>query len=134
MSKQKRKKRELPQDTMQALDRYLAFYGLPPKEFHQIRLALTQDALQQADDLKYDRILSAIGLALHEEYNFGAQRICRVLERFDHICGSVNIHDDGLPETEQGWIGLMEKLKNETGIVIATGDDNYRIFTEANRE
>ena len=117
---------------MQQVEGYLAKYGIPKQVIKQIRIALISDAVTEGKDLKYDRIYTGIALAARRAYGFGAVRILRLLRSFDAICGSVL--EDGEHTTDpREWTDIMQELKDETGIVIHTGEDN-RLICEISRK
>lgn len=118
--------------TMQAVYAYLARHGIPKHMIQQIQVSLIYDAVTQGEDLKYDRIYSGIALALRKEMGWGPERILRVLRRFDDVCGSVLDKDEN-GEDLANWNKLMQELKEETGLVIHTGDDN-RLICEVSRD
>lgn len=120
------------QMTMQQVEAYLARYGIPKQMIKKIRLALIYDAVTEGKDLKYDRIYTGIALAARRAYGFGAKRILRLLRMFDRICGSV-LEDGEHTADPRDWTDIMQELKDETGIVIHTGEDN-RLICEVSRE
>lgn len=117
--------------TIQAVYAYLARHGIPKGMVQQIQIALIYDAVTQGNDLKYDRIYTGIALMLRRTYGFGPERIMKGLREFDSICGSVLETDENGNETAN-WPDLMERLEDETGIVIHTGEDN-RLICEHRR-
>ena len=126
MSKKKKLTKE-QQKTIEDFRLFLSkYYNVPSKTFDMFREALIYDAVTQGKDVKYDRIFAGIALMLRDEYGFGAERILRGLKKFDEICGSVlDTDEDGNDIAD--WPDLMQRLKDETGIVIRTGDDNRLI-------
>lgn len=133
MSRKKKKLTEGQQKTMAEFRLFLnKYYSVPTKAFDMFREALIYDAVTEGKDVKYDRIFCGIALMLRDEYGFGAERIMRGLTRFDEICGSVLDVDEDGNETAD-WPDLMQRLKDETGIVIHTGDDN-RLIVEIGRD
>lgn len=109
---------------------YLAAHGIPRTMVDNIRTVLINDAIQESNAMKYDRIYTAVALAIRHEYGFGPERILRGLREFDRICGSVLGNEE---RDERPWTEIMEELKEETGIVIHTGDEN-RLICEVSRE
>ena len=128
MSKRKTDAEPLPISYWYA---YLAKMGVPKHTVQMIQIAMIQDAVTQGKDLKYDRIYTGIALMLHKTFGFGTQRIMKGLHGFDDICGSV-LEDTNGPDERQ-WTDIMQELKDATGIVIHTGDDN-RLVCEISRE
>lgn len=122
--------KEGARQNLQAVDTYLAAHGIPRHIVKKIRIALTNDAIQESTAMKYDRIYTGIALAIRRAYGFGAERIIRGLREFDKVCGSV-LTDDG-PD-DRDWTDIMQELKDETGIVIHTGDDD-RLVLEISRK
>lgn len=116
--------------SLKAVETYLAHYGIPRHMITKIRASLINDAIRESDSMKYDRIYTGIALALRKAYGFGPEKILRGLKKFDEICGSV-LTGDGLDERD--WTDIMQELKDETGIVISTADENRLIF-EISRE
>lgn len=100
-----------------SLKLYLLKHNIPPAMVDNIRAAFVNDAVREAQDMKYDRIYSGIALMLRQEFGFGAKRIMRGMRRFDGLCTKV-AHD------EITWEELMGELDRETGIVIRTDDEN----------
>ena len=92
----------------------------------QIRIALAQDAVKEADNLHWDRIYTGFALALRNSYGFGPSRIMKCLEEVNRI---MNQMGDG----EWTWHEAMVELKDETGIVVRTGDDE-RLIIEVGAE
>lgn len=124
------KKKKLTQGQQKTIEDFRLFlnkyYSVPTKAFDMFREALIYDAVTQGKDVKYDRIFCGIALMLHDEFGFGARRIFRGLSKFDEVCGSVlQTDEDGNDIAD--WPDLMQRLKDETGIVIRTGDDNRLI-------
>jgi len=112
-------RRNLKRD-VQRMKAYLAGKGIPRQMIEEIRLTFVNDALLEANDMKYDRIYSGIGLMLRREFNFGVDRIMRGLRMFDQLCGSVC-------EEGYSWEQLMADLDKEVGIVIKTNEDDRLI-------
>lgn len=100
---------------------YLRTKGIPSKMIQQIRLALTEDAVQEADNVQWDRIYTAMGLAIRDVYGFGAERIVRCLAKTNEILESVG-------DEESSWKEEMRRLRDDAGVVVRTGDD--RIYIE----
>ena len=107
--------------TIKQVEMYLLQKGIPRSMIQNIRISLTYDAVTQGHDIQYDRIFTGIALMLRKEFGFGPERIIRGLRRFDNECGSV------IDDPEKDWGDLMKELKDETGIVIRTGDDDRLI-------
>ena len=118
--------------TMQQVYGYLAQRGVPKHMIQMIQMSLIYDAITEGNDMKYDRIFTGIAIALRKECGWGAERILRVLRKFDEVCGSV-LEKDLEGEELANWTKLMEWLKEETGIVIHTGEDT-RLICEVSRE
>lgn len=127
-----KKPTEEPKMTMKAVYAYLSKHGIPKNMVQQIQIALIYDAVTQGEDIKYDRIYSGIALALRKEFGWGPERITRVLRRFDDLCGSV-LDKDADGDDLANWNRLMQELKDETGLVIHTGDDD-RLVCEVSRD
>lgn len=117
--------------TINQVKGYLASKGIPKHMIEAIQISLIYDAVTQGHDLQYDRIFSGIALMLRKEYGFGTERILRGLRAFDNIVGSVLTEEEG--GENKDWTQLMQELKDETGIVVHTGDDN-RLICEVSRE
>ena len=115
---------------LQAVETYLAAHGIPRHMVKKIRVVLTNDAIQESTAMKYDRIYTGLALAIRHAYGFGAERILRGLREFDKICGSVLGEDS---RDERPWTEIMQELKDTTGIVIHTGDDD-RLICEISRQ
>lgn len=115
---------------LQQVKAYLAAHGIPRQMVDKIRVVLVNDAIQESDNMKYDRIYTAVALAIRHTYGFGAEKIARCLREFDRICGSVLQGGDG---DDRDWTEIMQELKDTTGIVIRTGDEN-RLVCEIGRE
>lgn len=117
---------------LQQVKAYLAAHGIPRQMVDKIRVVLTSDAIQESTAMKYDRIYTGIALAARRAYGFGPERILRLLREFDSICGSV-LEDGEHTVDPRDWTDIMQELKDTTGIVIHTGDDN-RLICEVSRE
>ena len=89
-------------------------------------------SVTEGKDLKYDRIYSGVALMLWRRYKLSGPEILEGLREFDRICGSVLDKDENGEDTAN-WTAIMEWLKEETGIVIHTGDDK-RLICEVSRE
>ena len=118
------------QMTMGKVRAYLASRGVPKSMVRQIQLAFVYDALTESTAMKYDRIYTGVALMLRKELHFGVERIVRCMHAFDDICGSVLDSDE---ENEKDWTDLMQELKDETGIVVRTDEQN-RVFFEIDKE
>lgn len=105
---------------------YLKVKGVPQQMIQQIRRALAVDAMQEADNLHWDRIYCSIALALRSCYGYGPQRIMKCMQTVNDLMMEVA---DG----KTTWRENMEKLRDETGIVIRTGDDD-RLIIEVGQE
>lgn len=106
--------------TMKQVTAYLRQKGIPPSMVDQIRLAFANDAVQNSNGVQADRIYTLLALTLHEEYGFGHQRIFRGLQRFDQLNAEA--------AESYKWPELMERLQDETGIVIAANTDERIAF------
>lgn len=96
---------------------YLMRKGIPKQTIREIRMALTYDAVQQARDVQYDRILTGVAIVLRKEFGFGEKRIMRGLE-------ALNKEFESILDPDNDWNKTMERLRDETGIIIRSGDDN----------
>lgn len=67
---------------------------------------------ERLDEVVIEQFLVAAGLALHQEFGFGAKRIARVLNKMNELIGS----QDGEVVTFQKY---RQQLKDETGIEIS---------------
>lgn len=104
--------------------------GVKKDIIEEFRVLLCCDAVTQAEAVMYDRIYSAIALMLRKHLGFGPKRIMECLKAFDETVGRTKTADgDG----NTGWTSLMQELKDETGIVISSGDGN-RLVCEVSRE
>jgi len=108
---------------MKGVTMYLRSRGIPPSMVRQIQLVLVHDAITQGRAMQYDRIYAGIALMLRKCYGFGLERIMRGLHCFDDIAGSV------IDNPEKDWTDIMQELKDETGIVVRSGDGD-RVFFE----
>lgn len=124
------KKKTGNNQTFRDVEHILRLYGVPDHLAKRLRVALTNDAIQEATAMKYDRLYTAMALAARRAYGFGPERIVRFLRTFDGIAGSV-LTDEG--HDERDWTDIMQELREETGIVIQTGDDN-RLILEIGRK
>lgn len=106
--------------TMKQVSAYLKGHGIPPSMVNEIRLALTNDAVQQSVSVQSDRIFTIVALTLREAYGFGYKRIFEGLKKFDEL--NQQAADDYI------WPELMERLRDETGIVVKSGDDQRIAF------
>lgn len=121
-----RKKRKAPLRSKSDIYRLLRMYGVS-KEFTDAILSdLIYYAVTEGNDLKYDRIYSGVALMLHRRYHLSGPEILEGLREFDAVCGSV-LSDEETGEEGADWRDLMAELKEATGIVIHTGDDNRLI-------
>ena len=100
---------------------YLRVKGIPSQMIQQIRMALAQDAVQEADYLHWDRIYTAFALSVRRCYGFGQSRIMKCLQMVNDIMMEMG---DG----EKTWHEAMVELKEETGIVVRNGDDDRLII------
>ena len=105
---------------MKGVKMYLRSRGIPPSMVDQIRLAFANDAVQNSNGVQADRIYTLLALTLHEEYGFGHQRIFRGLQRFDQLNAEA--------AESYKWPELMERLQDETGIVITTNTEERIAF------
>lgn len=108
-------KKQTFQDSKAVCNFLRARYAIPQSTFEQIRLTLAQEALLDAEDMMYNRIYSAVILALHRAYGFGQIRINRLLRELDNVSSWVT--DKNVP-----WSEIMRVLDEETGIIIRRGE------------
>ena len=109
--------------SMKQVHAYLASRGIPKPMVRQIQLVLVHDAITQGRAMQYDRIYAGIALMLRKCYGFGLERILKGLHCFDDIAGSV------IDNPDKDWTDIMQELKDETGIVVRSGDGD-RVFFE----
>lgn len=102
------------------------YFSVPVKIFNSFLEALIFYSVTEADWLKYDRIYSGIALMLWRRYQLSGPEIVEGMKAFDAICGSV-LKKDETDEDMAEWPDLMKELRDATGIVIHTGDDNRLI-------
>lgn len=103
--------------TMNDVMGYLAMHGIPKKTIREIRMVLAADAVKEAEHIHMDRIFSGVALMLHNTFGFGAKRIVKGLHDLDAVYLSI---------TEGGeWMELMTKLKDETGVIIRSGEERF---------
>ena len=112
------------QKSIEDFRRYLnKYYSVPTKVFDGFRETLIYYAVTEADWLKYDRIYSGVAIMLWRRYRLSGPEILEGLKTYDAICGSV-LNKDENGEDVANWHDLMVELRDNTGIVIHTGDDN----------
>lgn len=102
---------------MDQITGYLRVKGVPQPMIQQIRMALAEDAVREADNVHWDRIYTAFALALRDVYGFGSERIMKCLTKVNDLM--LEVTDEG-----KTWPEHMERLKEETGIVVRNGDDD----------
>lgn len=110
--------------TMQMWEAYLKRHGVPAAMIRRQREDYTLDALENETKMKYDRIYSGIALSCRRAYGFGAQRIMKQLTEFDGLMGELTREEDS-----KEWTDLMKELRDETGLVVRTDEEN-RIIIE----
>lgn len=120
------KKNKGPKNSKEACYQLLRMYGVPKTMVDSILADLILYSVTEGKDLKYDRIYSGVALMLYRRYKLSGPEILEGLREFDRICGSVLDKDEN-GEDIANWTKLMEELRDETGIVIRTGDDNRLI-------
>lgn len=106
--------------TMKQVTAYLKSRGIPQSMVNEIRIAFANDYVQNGGAIHSDRIFTLVALMLHEEYGFGYQRIFRGLQKFDEL--NAQAAEDYI------WPQLMERLRDETGIVVNTGAEDRIAF------
>ena len=106
---------------------YLKVKGIPPQMIQQIRKALAEDAVREANNLHWDRIYAGFALAIRRCYGFGPKRILKCLQMVNDIMMEVA---DG----KSTWPKNMIELREDTGIVIRTGDDDRLIIEVGSEE
>ncbi len=107
--------------TMDQITTYLRVKGVPSQMIYQIRMALAQDALTEADNVHWDRIFTSIASSLRKCFGFGPTRIMRCLQEVNDTMARVG-------DNEETWHEIMENLKNDVGIVVRTGGDDRLII------
>ena len=115
--------KEIKLNSIGQVNAYLRSKGIPPQTIKTIREALINDAIQQADALKYNRELSLMAYVLRFRLGFGQKRILRFLHWYDDISAEVA---DGA----RTWPELMKELQDETGIEVRTTES----FSEVNED
>lgn len=105
---------------MKQVTMYLKRHGIPQNMVESIRIAMTQDAVQNGNDIQTDRIFILLALVLHDCYGMGQKRIIKGLQMFDDYCG--RIADD------LEWKDIMKELHDKTGLIVRTNEGNRLIF------
>lgn len=126
MSRRKFKATAGQRMTLDAVYRLLHMYGCSNYQINAIRESLIYYSVTEGTDVKYDRIYSAVAILLWRRYQLSGLEIYNALHDFDAVCGSV-LRNDETGEDGLDWGDLMQELKDNTGIVIHTGDDNRLI-------
>jgi len=116
-------KTEEAKKNMNLLKLYLRRKGIPDRKIDEIRTIMVEDALEEARDLKMDRVYTAVALAICRAYGFGQLRVSRGLREFDQIM--LKVADD-----KSDWPSVMEELDKKTGIVIRMTDTEDRLLCE----
>lgn len=106
--------------TYQQVSALLRAKGFSKSAIERMRIAMINDAVQNAHDIHSDRIFTLIALMLKECYGFGQVRIFRGLKKFDELCDSVL--------NAKEWPEIMQELRDKTGIVISTNSDDRLVF------
>lgn len=104
--------------TMSDVTAYLMKRGVPKQMIREIRMVLAADAVKEASHIHMDRIFSGVALMLHNTFGFGAKRIVKGLHDLDAVYMSIT-------EGSEEWMELMEKLKDETGVIIRSGEERF---------
>lgn len=111
------KKKSLSRDYVYGL---LRSKNINDNTIRQIKECLTWEAVHEASNVQFDRIFTAMCMAIREEYGFGGKKILRAADRANKILISIG-------ESEESWQDLMQNLREETGIIVRTGDDRFVI-------
>jgi 3-deoxy-D-arabino-heptulosonate 7-phosphate (DAHP) synthase class II len=106
---------------------YLASKGIPKPMMHTIRDILADEAVREADNIRYNRIYTAIAIMLHRHLGFGRKRTLDALHYFDDLCGE-------MLNTDKNWGDLMKELDEELHIVIRCGDPDENPLHEYESE
>ena len=94
-------------------------FRVPDYVIDRLRIVFTQEAIKDSESMRYDRILTAMAVAVKRTFpRFGAGRIMRLLRAFDDLAGEVN-------DREDGWAGIMEELDQTTGIVVQDNPNRF---------
>ena len=107
--------------TLAQITGYLAQKGIPKSMVTQIRQHLTYDSVAESHAVIADRIFAGIAIAARKAFGFGPKRIMQLLKEFDAVAGSVLDGPDG-KRSNKDWTDLMEWLREETGLIIRSGD------------
>jgi len=100
---------------------YMISHGIPRHTIKDIRMAMLNDAVQQAKDFKYDRIYSCLALAAHHAFGYELDDVVKLLKEFDRISGSID-------QDEHTWNDVMNELEEKVGIVIFTDEQNRLVL------
>lgn len=90
--------------------------GFAQPVIDSIRVAMIQDALQNASNIQDDRLYTLFAYTLNECFGFGQKRIYKALQKVDEVTGEI-------ARGEIEWPDLMAKLQERTGVAIVSGDD-----------
>lgn len=117
------KKSEIPARQIEKLLK--ARYKVPDALLRQYRVVCADKAVQDGTEVKMNRIYSITALALarytrKKGYKWGIKRLTEFLNFFSELYEEFVNGDDS-------WRKLMETLRNETGIVIRTGEEGDEI-------
>ena len=108
--------------TMKQIIPYLKGKGIPYPVIQMIRTALACDAVEEAGNLHWDRLYTAIALGLYRKHGFEGEELLDTL-------GAINAEMVRLEDDNLKWSSLMEELKEKTGVVVRTGD-GIRLLAE----
>ena len=96
--------------------------GIPKQTICSIIEQLTDNAIENANDIMIDRIYSVIALSVHDFFGTDHEKTMEFMHFFDGIVGKVK-------NNEEDWSDVMERLDTELGIVVHSGEDGkYRLY------
>ena len=96
--------------------KYLRSKGITQTMINEIRFAFASDALAQSHNLKADRVYTVFCLAMLED-DLEPERILKISQNADRLFGRIR-------RDETDWQTEMNRLRDDGGIVIHTGDDD----------
>lgn len=107
------------ENNVRRVEMYLKAKGVPTSMLKEIRAIYSDRGLLDGSDIMFNRIYTALGIALVEKLGFGAKRCADFMHYFDGVCDLANKSDD-----PAYWTKLMRTLYEKTGIIVRTGTDD----------
>ena len=97
--------------------------GISKQWIDTYRRLLIGDAMQEGEEIKQERLYTAVGWAVHKAYGFSTVRVARAINWFDRVFFAID-------RDQTTWEEVMRELDDDSGIVVRVAPEEDRLYLE----